>query len=63
MLSLNDLVTAIAHLLPRRQMTAPELADILSRRHQVRRAAKDTHTRKQKRLHAKPTPAVGPEGI
>jgi hypothetical protein len=45
MLSLNDLVTVIAHMLPRRQMTAPELADILSRRHQARRAAKDCHAR------------------
>ncbi len=43
MLSLNDLVTAIAHMLPRWQMSA----DILSRSHQARRAAKDTHTRKQ----------------
>jgi len=46
MLSINDLVTALAHLLPRRQMTAPELADIIARRHQARRAAKDSHVRR-----------------
>jgi SRSO17 transposase len=57
MLSLNDLVTAIAHLLPRRQMTAPDLANILSRRHQARLAAKESHTKKQRGLHTQPTPA------
>ena len=62
MLSLNDLVTAIAHMLPRRQMSAPELANILSRRHQARHAAKECHARKQRRLHPHPTPAVGPGG-
>jgi SRSO17 transposase len=62
MLSLNDLVTAIAHMLPRPQMTAPELADILSRRHQARRSAKDCHARKQRRFHPNPTPAVEPRG-
>ena len=35
----------------------------LSRRHQARRAAKDSHTKKQQRLHLQPTPAVGPGGI
>jgi hypothetical protein len=59
MLSLNDPFTAIAHMLPRRQMPAPELADILSRRHQARHAAKDCHARKQRRLHLHPTPAIG----
>ncbi|MBS4098896.1 MAG: hypothetical protein KGZ83_18900 [Sulfuricella sp.] len=33
MLSLNDLVTAMAHMLPKRRMTAPELPDIIARRH------------------------------
>jgi hypothetical protein len=59
MLSLNDLFTAIAHMLPRRQMSASELADLLSRRHRARRAAKDCHARKQRRLHLHPTLAVG----
>jgi multicomponent K+:H+ antiporter subunit D len=49
MLSLNDLVTAIAHLLPQRQMTAPELAAVIERRHRDRNAAKDSHRRKQLR--------------
>ena len=63
MLSLNDLVTAIAHMLPKRQMTAPELADVLARRHQARLAAKDSHARKQRGLHPlPPTPGVGPGG-
>ncbi|MDP2433050.1 MAG: hypothetical protein Q8O33_13625 [Pseudomonadota bacterium] len=62
MRSLNDLVTAIAHMLPGRQMTAPELADILSRRHEARRAAKASHARKQRRQHPHPTPAAGPGG-
>ncbi len=50
MLSLNDLVTAIAHLLPQRQMTAPELAAIISRRHKDRETAKNTHRRRQQRF-------------
>lgn len=33
MLSFNDLVTALEHLLPRRQLTAEELADIIGKRH------------------------------
>lgn len=46
MLSFNDLVTALAHLLPRRQLTAEELADIIGKRHDLRRKAKDSHTRR-----------------
>lgn len=47
MLSLNDLVTAMAHMLPRRQMSAAELADIIARRHHARHAAKQHHVRKK----------------
>jgi hypothetical protein len=43
MRSLHDLVTTIAHMLPRRQMTTPYLADILS---QTRLAAKASQARK-----------------
>lgn len=46
MLSFNDLVTALAHLLPRRQLTAEELAAIIQRRHQLRLKAKDSHARR-----------------
>lgn len=52
MLSLNDLVTAISHLLPKRQMTAPELADVIERRHRDRTAAKDSHLGRQRQLAA-----------
>jgi hypothetical protein len=41
MLSFNDLITALAHLLPRRQLTAVDLADIIAKRHRLRRQAKD----------------------
>ncbi len=47
MLSLNDLVTALAHLLPRRQLTAEELADIINQRHRLRKKAKDFHIKRQ----------------
>ena len=46
MLSFNDLVTALAHLLPRRQLTAEELADIINKRHDLRRKAKESHARR-----------------
>jgi SRSO17 transposase len=46
MLSFNDLVTALEHLLPRRQLTAEELADIISKRHYLRRKAKESHVRR-----------------
>jgi SRSO17 transposase len=46
MLSFNDLVTALAHLLPRRQLTAEELADVIGRRHYLRRKAKESHARR-----------------
>ena len=46
MLSFNDLVTALAHLLPRRQLTAEELADIINKRHRLRRQAKKSHARR-----------------
>lgn len=62
MLSLNDLVTAIAHLLPQRQMTAPELAAILSRRHRDRQAAEATHLRRQQRALDPHHPRYGGEG-
>jgi hypothetical protein len=46
MLSFNDLVTALAHLLPRRQLTAADLADIIARRHRLRQDAKESHARR-----------------
>ena len=46
MLSFNDLVTALEHLLPRRQLTAEELADIIGKRHYLRRKAKESHARR-----------------
>lgn len=46
MLSFNDLVTALAHLLPRRQLTAEELADVINKRHDLRQKAKDYHARR-----------------
>lgn len=46
MLSFNDLVTALAHLLPRRQLTAEELADIINKRHYLRQKAKESHARR-----------------
>ncbi len=47
MLSFNDLVTALAHLLPRRQLTAEELAEIINQRHRLRKKAKDFHFKRQ----------------
>lgn len=46
MLSFNDLVTALAHLLPRRQLTADDLADLITKRHRLRRQAKHSHARR-----------------
>jgi SRSO17 transposase len=46
MLSCNDLVTALAHLLPRRQLTAEDLAEIITKRHALRQQAKDSHARR-----------------
>jgi SRSO17 transposase len=46
MLSFNDLVTALEHLLPRRQLTAEELADIINKRHYLRQKAKESHARR-----------------
>jgi len=46
MLSFNDLVTALAHLLPRRQLTAEELADVINKRHDLRQKAKESHARR-----------------
>lgn len=42
----NDLVTALAHLLPRRPLTADDLADIITKRHRLRRQAKKSHARR-----------------
>ena len=42
MLSVNDLVTALAHMLPRRQLTPEELAEIIHKRHQRRSSAKQS---------------------
>lgn len=46
MLSFNDLVTAMAHMLPRRQLTADDLACIITKRHRLRQNAKDSHARR-----------------
>ncbi len=46
MLSFNDLVTALAHLLPRRQLSADELADVISKRHRRREQAMKSHYRR-----------------
>ncbi|MCB1983940.1 MAG: hypothetical protein H6936_05925 [Burkholderiales bacterium] len=46
MLFVNDLVTALAHMLPRRQLTAEELAEIIHKRHQRRFSAKKSVTRR-----------------
>lgn len=46
MLSFNDLVTALAHLLPRRQLTAEDLAAIITKRHRMRQDAKEFHSRR-----------------
>ena len=46
MLSFSDLVTALAHLLPRRQLTAEDLAAIIEQRHRLRQKAKDSHARR-----------------
>ncbi|MGH8549331.1 MAG: hypothetical protein ACRERU_12175 [Methylococcales bacterium] len=46
MLSVNDLVTALAHLLPRRQLTAEDLAASIEQRHRLRQKAKDSHARR-----------------
>ena len=46
MLSFNDLVTALAHLLPQRQLTADDLAAIINKRHQLRQKAKESHARR-----------------
>ena len=45
MLSFNDSITALAHLLPRRQLTAEDLAGIINKRHRLRQQAKDSHPR------------------
>lgn len=47
MLSVNDLVTALAHMLPRRQLTAEELAEIIHKRHQRRLNAKQSSARRK----------------
>ncbi|MBK9663141.1 MAG: hypothetical protein IPO71_08935 [Nitrosomonas sp.] len=47
MLSINDLVTALAHMLPRRQLTAAELAEIIHKRHQRRLSAKQSSVRRK----------------
>lgn len=49
MLSFNDLVTVLGYLLPRRQMTAKELALIIERRHRHRQQAKESHSRQARR--------------
>ena len=51
MLSCNDLVTALAHLLPRGQLTAEDLAEIITQRHRRREQAKESHARRAAALH------------
>ena len=46
MLSFNDSITALAHLLPRRQLTAEDLAGIINKRHRLRQHAKDSHAKR-----------------
>jgi hypothetical protein len=46
MLSFNDLVTALEHLLPRRRLTAEELADIIGKWHRLRQQARKSHARR-----------------
>jgi SRSO17 transposase len=46
MLSFNDLMTALEHLLPRRQLTAEALADIINKRHYLRQKAKESYARR-----------------
>lgn len=46
MLTLNDIVTAIAHMLPKRQMTSAELAHIITQRHNLHESAKRSHSKK-----------------
>jgi SRSO17 transposase len=46
MLSFNDLVTALAHLLPCSQLTAEDLAAIIDKRHRLRHQAKESHARR-----------------
>ena len=54
--TLSDMVTAIAHMLPKRQMSATELARVIERRHKLRENAKESHRRRQPASHS-PTPS------
>jgi hypothetical protein len=45
MLSVSDLVTALEHLLPRRQLTIEELAGIIAKHHRLRQQARNAHAR------------------
>jgi len=42
----NDLITAMVDLLPRRQLTADELAEIIHERHRLRRQAEESHAKR-----------------
>jgi len=46
MLLFNDLVTALAHPLLRRLLTAEDLAAIIDKRHRLRQRAKEAHARR-----------------
>lgn len=46
LLSVNDLVTVLTHLLPRRQLTAEDLAAIIDKRHRLRQKAKENHAKR-----------------
>ncbi|WP_445372039.1 hypothetical protein ACH518_04625 [Methylomonas sp. HW2-6] len=42
-LSFNDLVTVLEHLLPRRQLISEQLADVINKRHDMRQKARESH--------------------
>ena len=47
MLSFNDLVTALAHMLPQRQLTTEDLAAIIHKRHRRRLSAKKSSAKRK----------------
>jgi len=49
-LSFNDLVTVLTHLLPGCQFTAKELAVIIDKRHYLRKKTKESHASRSQRM-------------
>ncbi|WP_143057334.1 hypothetical protein [Nitrosomonas sp. Nm51] len=47
MLSFSDLVTVLVHMLPQRQLTTEDLADIIHKRHRRRLSAKKSSARRK----------------